>query len=228
MATGHERRLATEAARASVLTVHAAVGLAWQTDKDAARLLRAAEGLCRAAVAKLAASPVPPPGTVPPPGKAAEKNEEMKDKKSKRKRKKTKQNQEMQVDGGGPTPVATIGSLAGAVVGDLSELGISTGYLEIPSSSAAEVAPTSGTSSAAPSPSAGPSLVAKSNQKEEASGKNDMEEEGRLCSCGFVCPWCDFSLMVASASAVVGTPSGADGLAGRSSGSSAFGGLTRP
>ena len=50
--------LAVEAARAAVLASHAAAGLAWQRDKSAARVLRAAEALCRSAVAVLSA-PVP-------------------------------------------------------------------------------------------------------------------------------------------------------------------------
>ena len=78
MATGGpERRLATAASRTAVLTVHVAAGLAWQADKDTAILLRAAEGLCRAAVAKLAASGLQP-GSAPPTGKADEKHEEHK------------------------------------------------------------------------------------------------------------------------------------------------------
>ena len=51
------RRQATESARATVLAAHASVGLAWQVDKNAARLLRTAEALCRTAVAALAALP---------------------------------------------------------------------------------------------------------------------------------------------------------------------------
>ena len=46
-----------EAARAASLAVHSAAGLSLATSRDAARLLRAAEGLCRAAVAVLASEP---------------------------------------------------------------------------------------------------------------------------------------------------------------------------
>ena len=45
------RRCAAEAARAALLTVHAAVGVTWKLDPVAARMLRAAEGLVRSSVA---------------------------------------------------------------------------------------------------------------------------------------------------------------------------------
>jgi hypothetical protein len=47
------RKPATHAARGTVLAVHAAASLADSVDRDAARLLRAAEGMARAAVALL-------------------------------------------------------------------------------------------------------------------------------------------------------------------------------
>ena len=50
------RKPATAAARGSVLAVHAAAGLADSVDRDAARLLRASEGMARAAVALLETS----------------------------------------------------------------------------------------------------------------------------------------------------------------------------
>ena len=53
-----ERKLSLEAARAAVLAVHSAAGLALQF-KNGLRLLRAAEGLCRSAVAVLSAQPAP-------------------------------------------------------------------------------------------------------------------------------------------------------------------------
>ena len=55
-ATAHGRRLAAEASRASLLSLHAAAGLSWPHDVAAARLLRAAEGLVRSAVAVLVSS----------------------------------------------------------------------------------------------------------------------------------------------------------------------------
>ena len=58
-----EVKMALEAARAAVLAVHAAVGLVWPHHRQAARGLRAAEGLCRSAVALL----VSPSALLPPP-----------------------------------------------------------------------------------------------------------------------------------------------------------------
>ena len=55
---------AVEAARAAVLALHAAAGLSMSASREGTRLLRAAEGLCRAAVAVLTApGPEPPPLT---------------------------------------------------------------------------------------------------------------------------------------------------------------------
>ena len=50
MATAGELKLAVEASRAALIAVHAAAGLT-RGQKQALRLLRAAEGLCRSAVA---------------------------------------------------------------------------------------------------------------------------------------------------------------------------------
>ena len=50
-------KMATEGARGASLSVHSAAGLALRASPEAARLLRAAEGLCRTAVALLAAGP---------------------------------------------------------------------------------------------------------------------------------------------------------------------------
>ena len=61
-----ERRNMVEAVRAATLTVHAAAGLVRHGDQQAVRLLRASEGLCRAALAVLlqpAAAPSPRPPT---------------------------------------------------------------------------------------------------------------------------------------------------------------------
>ena len=52
-----DRKKALEVARAALLTLHAAVGVAWPTDRQVARMLRAAEGLARASVAFLEAPP---------------------------------------------------------------------------------------------------------------------------------------------------------------------------
>jgi hypothetical protein len=56
------RKPATHAARGTVLAVHAAASLADSVDRDAARLLRAAEGMARAAVALLEATVKRSPG----------------------------------------------------------------------------------------------------------------------------------------------------------------------
>ena len=53
------RKPATAAARGSTLAVHAAAGLADSVHREAARLLRASEGLARAALALLEASAKP-------------------------------------------------------------------------------------------------------------------------------------------------------------------------
>ncbi|CAK0879362.1 unnamed protein product [Prorocentrum cordatum] len=56
-----------EAARGALLAAHAAAGLAGGAEfREAARLLRAAEGLIRSAVAVLAAPPPPEPAAAPP------------------------------------------------------------------------------------------------------------------------------------------------------------------
>ena len=52
---------ALEAARGAALAVHAAAGLSSGVEREAARLLRAAEGIVRAAVACLASAPDPIP-----------------------------------------------------------------------------------------------------------------------------------------------------------------------
>ena len=62
------RRPAIAAARGLVLATHAAAGLAASVDREAARMLRASEGLARAAVARLEQAgrrPVSPPSGVP-------------------------------------------------------------------------------------------------------------------------------------------------------------------
>ena len=62
------RRPAIAAARGTVLATHAAAGLATSVDREAARMLRASEGLARAAVARLEQAgrrPVSPPTGVP-------------------------------------------------------------------------------------------------------------------------------------------------------------------
>ena len=62
-----EVRAAVEAARATVVAAHAAVGLVWSHNKAAARALRAAEALSRTAVALLTApSPAPAPAPAAP------------------------------------------------------------------------------------------------------------------------------------------------------------------
>ena len=64
MATGSA---ALEAARAATMSVHAAAGVASSTSRQAARLLRAAEGLCRTA-SVLLATPLPQPLVSSTPG----------------------------------------------------------------------------------------------------------------------------------------------------------------
>ena len=63
------RRVAVDAARGSLIAIHAAAGLSGAQSREATRLLRAAEGLVRAAVAVMAApvSPVQPPAAAPQP-----------------------------------------------------------------------------------------------------------------------------------------------------------------
>ena len=69
--TAMVRNAALEASRGASLAVHSAAGLSLATSRDAARLLRAAEGLCRAAVAILKApiTHVLPQPTEGPPAK---------------------------------------------------------------------------------------------------------------------------------------------------------------
>ena len=63
---GRRRAPALEAARGALMALHAAAGLATGAScQDAVRLLRAAEGLCRAAVATLAATPSPTTSSSP-------------------------------------------------------------------------------------------------------------------------------------------------------------------
>ena len=52
-----ELDLAVETARTATMAIHAAVEVAWPLHRQAARSLRAAEALCRLAVALLAAAP---------------------------------------------------------------------------------------------------------------------------------------------------------------------------
>lgn len=57
-----------EATRAAALAIHSAAGFMIDVDRPAARLLRAAEGLCRSAVALVKEPPVPaPPSQSPSP-----------------------------------------------------------------------------------------------------------------------------------------------------------------
>lgn len=63
-----DRRNALEAARGAVLAVHAAAGLAMGPSTESSRLLRAAEGLVRAAIAALASPPSVPPPAAPAAG----------------------------------------------------------------------------------------------------------------------------------------------------------------
>jgi len=71
MAAAGQRRAALEAARGAALAVHAAAGLAACTSRESVRMMRAAEGLCRAAVAVLSAQVLAEPASaqaaVPPP-----------------------------------------------------------------------------------------------------------------------------------------------------------------
>ena len=60
-APGQPRRVAIQAARGAALAVHSAAGVAMQVSKEAERLLRAAEGLTRAAAAVLALATSAPP-----------------------------------------------------------------------------------------------------------------------------------------------------------------------
>ena len=61
-----ELAVALEAARAAVLAVHAAVGIGWPVNRQAARTLRAAEALCRTSVAILQCT-LPKPVHAPEP-----------------------------------------------------------------------------------------------------------------------------------------------------------------
>ena len=79
------RRNMVEAVRAATLTVHAAAGLT-RGDQQAVRLLRAAEGLCRASLAVLlqpAAAPSPPPPTPTPANDAPRRRRRPRGKRSK-------------------------------------------------------------------------------------------------------------------------------------------------
>ena len=98
------RRAVLQTARGAILATHAAAGAAWNVDKDAARLIRGAEGLLRSAVGvlELAGREVPGPrqsraGVAPGPVPAGDgsgggggggDDAEMGDKKSQKKKKK--------------------------------------------------------------------------------------------------------------------------------------------
>ena len=84
-----QRKHAVAAARGSVLALHAAAGLAISVCRDAERMLRASEGLARAAVACLERAHRPqgaPPGGAAVPGDTAPAKQEQTKKKNSRKR----------------------------------------------------------------------------------------------------------------------------------------------
>ena len=157
-----------EAARGATLAVHAACGLASPHSREAGRLLRAAEGLCRAGTALLVALHKAPPPAAAPEVEVAEEANELK-KEAGRERPRTKRTRQrrrqskrsggivvptMEVDAGAGGPPAAVASGAAegevqqlelpgsVVVGDLSEL-----YAQpppapgVPSSSSARTSP---------------------------------------------------------------------------------------
>ena len=122
MAQSNGRRTALQAARAAGLAVHAASGLALGTSVEASRLLRVAEGLCRAASALLSAEGTAAAaagasgagGTLPAAGPAAGRR------KKKPRKKKQPQSREEDSD-----QVMTACEAGGSVViGDLTEFGL--------------------------------------------------------------------------------------------------------
>ena len=113
------RRAVLQTARGAILATHAAAGAAWNVDKDAARLIRGAEGLLRSAVGvlELAGREVPGPRQSragvphgPAPGPAGDgsggggggggDDAEMGDKKSQKKTKKKQRKTKTKVEGG--------------------------------------------------------------------------------------------------------------------------------
>ena len=109
-----------EAARAASLAAHSAAGIAAGAEqRAAARMLRSAEALCRAAAAALAT--VLPSSSSPAVAAGDEGSKEIVKKKKPRKRKKKpKQAEEDQLG------TTTVDALAGTVVGDLTELGVTS------------------------------------------------------------------------------------------------------
>ena len=110
------RRAVLQTARGAILATHAAAGAAWNVDKDAARLIRGAEGLLRSAVGvlELAGREVPGPrqsraGVAPGPVPAGDgsgggggggDDAEMGDKKSQKKKKKKQRKTKAMSEGG--------------------------------------------------------------------------------------------------------------------------------
>ena len=89
-------------------------------ERAAARMLRSAEALCRAVAGALATSSVP---SAP---KADGDEGPKKDKKTRKRRKKPKQTEDMDKLG-----VTKVAALAGTVVGDLTEFGVTSGTMAV-------------------------------------------------------------------------------------------------
>ena len=152
-------RASVEAARGALLTTHAAAGLSGGSC-EARRLLHAAEGLCRAAVAVLSRSPAPPPTATSPVPPVQEQEAAPARRKRSRKPKK-KQAEEVEVhamlDVSPEPPVAgTVGSLTARlnpgesiVIGDLSAFGMTSTSMVVPSSYSSRPVPAQAASGSA-------------------------------------------------------------------------------
>ena len=153
MAQKADQKAALEAARAALMVVHSAAAISLSVGKTPSRLLRAAEGLVRLAIAGL----IDRASVAPAPAASAEcagaevempKTPKNRKKKKKKKKKKAKSKQEqLDVDMGlaAASPadasdrldeaLAKVGPGGSVVMGDLTELGISTTQLLVPAAS---------------------------------------------------------------------------------------------
>ena len=125
--------MAVETTRAAQIALHAAVGVAWGVDPRVARMLRAAEMLCRSSVALLSK---PPPPVVAA-AAAGDADVEMTSQKlTKNQRKRRNRNKKKAEKAKQLTKLEEVVAPGGSVlVGDLRELGVSSSTLVLPPTS---------------------------------------------------------------------------------------------
>ena len=179
-----ERKLSLEAARAAVLAVHSAAGLALPF-KNGLRLLRAAEGLCRSAVAVLSAQPAPSASDAD-----VEKDAAAPPRRRRRRRRRTgasrgrTQDSNHAQDEGAAMDVEREGGVmvlqladGGVVMGDLSELfeeptpttGGATSSASVPASASAALASSGGAAASAAAAAAAAAPASEASVASEAS-----------------------------------------------------------